>query len=191
MITLRSASSGPAMLILPVRSPPVRSRDLRAAAMSRRYSGPRYRSRLGVPSLMLCFPLASGAPPTSPSPLHCAAFPRRSFVAPQSRRRRAPSARSCVSPLASGAPPTSPSPFTAPPSLVAPQSRRRRAPSARSGRATMCGMAREDSLTDDEQPVLFLHPHWKTLIRPLLVAVIVVAAALVLEAVIPSGSGAA
>jgi uncharacterized membrane protein YdbT with pleckstrin-like domain len=52
-------------------------------------------------------------------------------------------------------------------------------------------MAREDSLTDDEQPVLFLHPHWKTLIRPLLVAVIVVAAALVLEAVIPSGSGAA
>src|SRR6266851_6224254 len=94
MITLRSASSGPAMLILPVRSPPVRSRDLRAAAMSRRYSGPRYRSRLGVPSLMLCFPLASGAPPTSPSPLHCAAFPRRSFLAPQSRRRRAPAARS-------------------------------------------------------------------------------------------------
>ena len=52
-------------------------------------------------------------------------------------------------------------------------------------------MAREDSFTDDEQPVLFLHPHWKTLVRPLLLAVIVVAAALVVEAVIPSGSAAA
>jgi len=60
-----------------------------------------------------------------------------------------------------------------------------------SPRATMCGMARDDSFTADERQVLLLHPHWKTLIRPLLVAVIVVAAALVLETVIPSGSGAA
>lgn len=52
-------------------------------------------------------------------------------------------------------------------------------------------MAREDSFTDDEQPVLYLHPHWKTLVRPLLLALIVVAAALVVEAVIPSGSAAA
>jgi uncharacterized membrane protein YdbT with pleckstrin-like domain len=54
----------------------------------------------------------------------------------------------------------------------------------------MCGMARDSSLTDDEQPVLLLHPHWKTLIRPTLVAVLVVAAALVAEVLIPSGSAA-
>jgi membrane protein YdbS with pleckstrin-like domain len=47
-----------------------------------------------------------------------------------------------------------------------------------------------DSVSDDERPVLFLRPHWKTLVRPVLLAVIVVAAALVLEAVIPSGSAA-
>ena len=48
----------------------------------------------------------------------------------------------------------------------------------------MCGMAREFSLTADEQPVLLLHPHWKTLIRPILVAVLVVAVALIAEALI-------
>jgi uncharacterized membrane protein YdbT with pleckstrin-like domain len=47
------------------------------------------------------------------------------------------------------------------------------------------------SLTPDEQPVLLLHPHWKTLIRPIAVAVILVAAALVGEVLIPSGSAAA
>jgi len=52
-------------------------------------------------------------------------------------------------------------------------------------------MGRDFSLAGDEQPVLLLHPHWKTLIRPILVAVIVVAAALVAEAVIPNGSAAA
>ena len=51
----------------------------------------------------------------------------------------------------------------------------------------MCGMARESSLTDEEQPVLLLHPHWKTLIRPILIAVLVVAVVLIAE-VIPSGS---
>jgi len=39
--------------------------------------------------------------------------------------------------------------------------------------------------------VLLVHPHWKVLVRPVLLAVLVVAAALVLEAVIPSGSAAA
>jgi uncharacterized membrane protein YdbT with pleckstrin-like domain len=48
-------------------------------------------------------------------------------------------------------------------------------------------MAREFSLTADEQPVLLLHPHWKTLIRPILVAVLVVAIALIAEALIPGG----
>src|SRR6202049_1019941 len=42
-----------------------------------------------------CPPPACGAPPASPFPLHCAAFPRRSFLAPQSRQRRAPPPRSC------------------------------------------------------------------------------------------------
>ena len=50
-------------------------------------------------------------------------------------------------------------------------------------------MARESSPTGDEQPVLLLHPHWKTLIRPILIAVFVVAIALVAEVLIPSGSG--
>ena len=54
----------------------------------------------------------------------------------------------------------------------------------------MCGMARDPSMPDDEQLVRRLHPHWKTLIRPILVAVIVVAIALVAEALIPSGSAA-
>jgi membrane protein YdbS with pleckstrin-like domain len=50
-------------------------------------------------------------------------------------------------------------------------------------------MARESSLTGDEQLVLLLHPHWKTLIRPILLAMLVVAVALAAEA-IPSGSSA-
>jgi uncharacterized membrane protein YdbT with pleckstrin-like domain len=51
----------------------------------------------------------------------------------------------------------------------------------------MWRMAPESPLAAGEQPVLLLHPHWKTLIRPVLVAVLVVAVALVAEA-IPSGS---
>jgi uncharacterized membrane protein YdbT with pleckstrin-like domain len=54
----------------------------------------------------------------------------------------------------------------------------------------MCGMDRDPSMTGDERPVLLLHPHWKTLIRPILVAVLVVAVALAAEA-IPWRSGAA
>ena len=52
-------------------------------------------------------------------------------------------------------------------------------------------MTHAGSPADDERPVLFLHPHWKTLIRPLVFAVIAIVVALVLEVVIPSGSGAA
>ena len=52
-------------------------------------------------------------------------------------------------------------------------------------------MTQDPSLTDDEYLVLRVHPHWKTLVRPLLVAVLVVAVALVAEVVIPSGSAAA
>jgi len=51
-------------------------------------------------------------------------------------------------------------------------------------------MAPDPSLTADENLVLRIHPHWKTLIRPLVVAVLVVAVALVAEVLIPSGSAA-
>jgi uncharacterized membrane protein YdbT with pleckstrin-like domain len=50
-------------------------------------------------------------------------------------------------------------------------------------------MAHQHSLTADEQSVLLIRPHWKTLIRPFLLAAIVVAAALVAEA-FPSGKNA-
>jgi uncharacterized membrane protein YdbT with pleckstrin-like domain len=52
-------------------------------------------------------------------------------------------------------------------------------------------MVQDPTLTDDEHLVLRLHPHWKTLIGPLLVAVLVVAAALIAEVLIPSNSAAA
>jgi uncharacterized membrane protein YdbT with pleckstrin-like domain len=54
----------------------------------------------------------------------------------------------------------------------------------------MCGMDRGFSPAGDERLVLLLHPHWKTLIRPILIAVLVVAVVLVAEALIPGGSGA-
>ena len=51
-------------------------------------------------------------------------------------------------------------------------------------------MTSDPTLTEDECLVLRLHPHWKTLIRPVLVAVLVVAAALIAEVLIPSNSAA-
>jgi uncharacterized membrane protein YdbT with pleckstrin-like domain len=54
----------------------------------------------------------------------------------------------------------------------------------------MWRMATEFPLAAGEQPVLLLHPHWKTLIRPVLVAVLVVAIALIAEVLIGSGSAA-
>ena len=55
----------------------------------------------------------------------------------------------------------------------------------------MCRMAMEPSLTDDEHLVLRLRPHWKVLIRAVVVAVLVVAVALLAVVMIPSGSAAA
>jgi uncharacterized membrane protein YdbT with pleckstrin-like domain len=52
-------------------------------------------------------------------------------------------------------------------------------------------MGHDDSFADDERTVLLLHPHWKTLIRPMLVAVVVVIAALVAIVVIPASKDAA
>jgi uncharacterized membrane protein YdbT with pleckstrin-like domain len=52
-------------------------------------------------------------------------------------------------------------------------------------------MVQDPTLTEDEHLVLRLHPHWKTLIGPLSVAVLVVAVALIAEVLIPSGSASA
>jgi uncharacterized membrane protein YdbT with pleckstrin-like domain len=52
-------------------------------------------------------------------------------------------------------------------------------------------MAHQHSLTADEQPVLLIRPHWKTLIRPFLLAAVVVAAALVAEVLLVSAKDSA
>ena len=52
-------------------------------------------------------------------------------------------------------------------------------------------MTVDPSLTQDEHLVLLLHPHWKTLIRPFAVAVLVIVIALIAEVLIPSGSASA
>ena len=55
----------------------------------------------------------------------------------------------------------------------------------------MCPMASQEPPADAERSVLLVHPHWKTVLRPLFVAVLTVAAALALLVAIPSGSAAA
>ena len=55
----------------------------------------------------------------------------------------------------------------------------------------MSGMGDDRSLAVGEQSVEVLHPHWKTLVGPVLAAFVVVAALLVGEVVIPSGKDAA
>jgi uncharacterized membrane protein YdbT with pleckstrin-like domain len=52
-------------------------------------------------------------------------------------------------------------------------------------------MGHDDSFADDERTVLLVHPHWKTLVKPMLVAVVVVIAALVAIVVIPASKDAA
>ncbi|GAA1839656.1 PH domain-containing protein [Asanoa iriomotensis] len=47
----------------------------------------------------------------------------------------------------------------------------------------------EDVLTSEERVVLHVHPHWKTLTRPILLAVVVAAAAVVALIFVPSGIG--
>jgi uncharacterized membrane protein YdbT with pleckstrin-like domain len=48
----------------------------------------------------------------------------------------------------------------------------------------------EDMLTDDEHVVLHLHPHWKVLVRPVLVTVLAVAAVVAGFLLLPAGTGA-
>jgi membrane protein YdbS with pleckstrin-like domain len=55
----------------------------------------------------------------------------------------------------------------------------------------MSGMGDDRSLAVGEQSVEVLHPHWKTLVGPVLAAFVVVAALLVGEVVIPGGRDAA
>jgi uncharacterized membrane protein YdbT with pleckstrin-like domain len=48
-------------------------------------------------------------------------------------------------------------------------------------------MAGDESLSEGEQFVLRLHPHWKTLLRPLFILVVIVAAAVALLVLLPTG----
>ncbi|WP_326555531.1 PH domain-containing protein [Micromonospora sp. NBC_01813] len=48
----------------------------------------------------------------------------------------------------------------------------------------------EDMLTDDEHVVLHLHPHWKVLVRPVLVTLLAVAAVVAGFLLLPDGTGA-
>jgi uncharacterized membrane protein YdbT with pleckstrin-like domain len=52
-------------------------------------------------------------------------------------------------------------------------------------------MSQDSSLIEGERRVLVLHPHWKTIIGPILVLAIIVVAAAVAIALIPFGSAAA
>ncbi|MDG4822843.1 PH domain-containing protein [Asanoa sp. WMMD1127] len=47
----------------------------------------------------------------------------------------------------------------------------------------------EDVLTSEERVVLHVHPHWKTLARPIVLGLLVVAAAVVALIFVPSGLG--
>jgi uncharacterized membrane protein YdbT with pleckstrin-like domain len=49
----------------------------------------------------------------------------------------------------------------------------------------------DSGLAGGEDPVLVLHPHWKVLVGPILLAIVVVAALLVVEVIIPAGHDAA
>lgn len=48
-------------------------------------------------------------------------------------------------------------------------------------------MGKDASLVEGERSVMIMHPHWKTLLRPALILVLLIAAALALILIIPSG----
>jgi uncharacterized membrane protein YdbT with pleckstrin-like domain len=54
----------------------------------------------------------------------------------------------------------------------------------------MWAMADSGRLTDEEHSVLLVHPHWKTILRPMFLLVLTIAAAVALLIVIPSNSAA-
>ena len=49
-------------------------------------------------------------------------------------------------------------------------------------------MAAQDGLSEGEHVVLRLHPHWKTVLRPILVLALIIAVALVLLIMLPSSA---
>jgi len=49
----------------------------------------------------------------------------------------------------------------------------------------MSGMAKDQTLAPGETPVIILHPHWKVLVKPVALAVLIVAVVLVAIALIP------
>jgi uncharacterized membrane protein YdbT with pleckstrin-like domain len=51
----------------------------------------------------------------------------------------------------------------------------------------MWRMARDDSLSEGEHFVLRLHPHWKTIMRPLFLLLVIIVAVAVLLVILPSG----
>jgi len=51
-------------------------------------------------------------------------------------------------------------------------------------------MAGDETLSEGEHFVLRLHPHWKTLLRPFLILLVILVAAIAALVMIPSGSGA-
>jgi membrane protein YdbS with pleckstrin-like domain len=51
-------------------------------------------------------------------------------------------------------------------------------------------MAGDETLSEGEHFVLRLHPHWKTLLRPFLILLVILAAAIAALVMIPSGSNA-
>ena len=55
----------------------------------------------------------------------------------------------------------------------------------------MSGMSYDQSLAVGEASVEVLHPHWKTLVRPIALAFVIVAVLLVAEVLIPAGKAAA
>ena len=55
----------------------------------------------------------------------------------------------------------------------------------------MSGMGYDHSLAVGEESVAVLHPHWKTLVRPIALTFLVVAVLLVAEVAIPAGKAAA
>ena len=55
----------------------------------------------------------------------------------------------------------------------------------------MWPMAGDESLSEGERFVLRLHPHWKTLLRPFFILVVIVAAAITALIMLPPGSSRA
>jgi uncharacterized membrane protein YdbT with pleckstrin-like domain len=59
------------------------------------------------------------------------------------------------------------------------------------GRETMSGMSKDMTLAPGEEPVIAVHPHWKVLVGPAVLGVVIVVVAVAAEVVIPFGKAAA